>query len=149
MLCKLFTFLVQHLLNILASSSKIFTVDFWPTSAIDFSYMEFDAYICFSLFTVSGKSLNSVITWSHLVSVVTVEWKQLSHRPEQPFLFPFHHVPFDSQEAHLTLALLAVRQRNMLLSWKNEEKVWTRDGKGSRIRISTTFCRNSKIELML
>lgn len=30
-------------------------------------------------------ALLTVITWSHLASVVTVEWKQLSHKPEHCF----------------------------------------------------------------
>lgn len=72
-------------------------------------------------------ALLTVITWSHLASVVTVEWKQLSHKPEHCFqllLFffsAFHHISFCSKEAHLTLVLLAFRQK-MLLSWKNEKK---------------------------
>lgn len=81
--------------------------------------MESDAHICFPLFAVSGSSFSAVITWSHLASVVTKEWKQLSHRLEHSFqllplwvFFVSSHISFGSQEAHLTLVLFSVRQED-------------------------------------
>lgn len=97
---------------------------------MDVSCTESDAHICFPLFAVSGSSFSAVITWSHLASVVTKEWKQLSHRLEQGFqllplcffFFVSYHISFGPQEAHLTLVLFSVRQKTRLLSWNNEEK---------------------------
>lgn len=145
MLCKLFTFLVQHLLRILASSKKMFPIDFWPKNIIDFSYLEFDAYICFSLFPLSGSFFNSVITWSHLASVVTVEWKQLSHKTVSSsciFHFPVSIFWFSGGSFNSCIACSQTEGPFM----KEEEKKYKLERENN---IEASICRNNKIDLRL